>query len=91
LSGQRSAAGSIVQDKDERTLFDETFLPYMAEAYRLARWFTGSASDAEDVVQDAALRAFRGIRGFGAGNARAWSLPIVRNTAYTWLAKNLPG
>jgi RNA polymerase sigma factor (sigma-70 family) len=77
-----------VQDKDERTLFDETFLPHMAEAYRLARWFTGSASDAEDVVQDAALRAFRGIRGFGAGNARAWSLSIVRNTAYTWLAKN---
>jgi RNA polymerase sigma-70 factor, ECF subfamily len=88
LSGQRSAAGSIVQEKDERTLFDETFLPHMAEAYRLARWFTGSASDAEDVVQDAALRAFRGIRGFGAGNARAWSLSIVRNTAYTWLAKN---
>lgn len=77
-----------MQDKDERTLFDETFLPHMAEAYRLARWFTGSASDAEDVVQDAALRAFRGIRGFGAGNARAWSLSIVRNTAYTWLAKN---
>ena len=74
--------------KDDRAAFDEVFLPYMAEAYRLARWLTGNASDAEDVVQDAALRAFRGIRSFGAVNARAWSLTIVRNTAYSWLMKN---
>jgi RNA polymerase sigma factor (sigma-70 family) len=60
----------------------------MAEAFRLARWLTGNASDAEDVLQDAALRAFRGIKGFGAVNARAWSLTIVRNTAYSWLMKN---
>ena len=77
----------IVQ-KDDRAMFDEVFLPYMAEAYRLAQWLTGNASDAEDVVQDAALRAFRGIKGFGAVNARAWSLSIVRNTAYSWLMKN---
>jgi RNA polymerase sigma factor (sigma-70 family) len=51
---------------------------------------TGNAYDAEDVVQDAALRAFRGIKGFGAVNARAWSLTIVRNTAYSWLVKNRP-
>jgi RNA polymerase sigma-70 factor (ECF subfamily) len=80
----------IVPDRDERTAFDEVFLPYMAEAYRLAQWLTGNAYDAEDVVQDAALRAFRGIRGFGAVNARAWSLTIVRNTAYSWLMKNRP-
>jgi len=80
--------GDAVQDKDDRALFDEIFLPYLAEAYRLAEWLTGSKADAEDVVQDAALRAFRGIRGFGAVNARAWSLTIVRNTAYTWLMKN---
>jgi len=60
----------------------------MAEAYRLARWLTGNAYDAEDVVQEAALRAFRGIKSFGAVNARAWSLTIVRNTAYSWLVKN---
>ncbi|MBN8980828.1 MAG: sigma-70 family RNA polymerase sigma factor [Rhizobiales bacterium] len=76
--------------KDDRALFDEVFLPNLAEAYRLAQWLTGNASDAEDVVQDAALRAFRGIRGFGAINARAWSLTIVRNTAYSWLMKNRP-
>jgi RNA polymerase sigma factor (sigma-70 family) len=74
--------------KDDRAAFDEIFLPYMAEGYRLAQWLTGNASDAEDVVQDAALRAFRGIRSFGAVNARAWSLTIVRNTAYSWLMKN---
>jgi len=69
-------------------MFDEVFLPHMAEAYRLAQWLTGNAYDAEDVVQDAALRAFRGIKSFGAVNARAWSLTIVRNTAYSWLLKN---
>lgn len=62
----------------------------MPEAYRLAQWLTGNASDAEDIVQEAAIRAFRGIKNFGAVNARAWSLTIVRNTAFSWLAKNKP-
>ncbi|HZC96740.1 MAG TPA: sigma-70 family RNA polymerase sigma factor [Bradyrhizobium sp.] len=90
LSGQQQTSVSIVQNKDERAVFDEVFLPHMAEAYRLAQWLTGNAYDAEDVVQDAALRAFRAIRSFGAVNARAWSLTIVRNTAYSWLTKNRP-
>jgi RNA polymerase sigma factor (sigma-70 family) len=91
LSGQQQASVAIVQNgKDERAVFDEVFLPHMAEAYRLAQWLTGNSSDAEDVVQDAALRAFRGIKSFGAVNARAWSLTIVRNTAYSWLTKNRP-
>jgi RNA polymerase sigma factor (sigma-70 family) len=88
LSGQRQTSDSVVQNKDERAMFDEIFLPHMAESYRLAQWLTGNSSDAEDVVQDAALRAFRGIKSFGAVNARAWSLTIVRNTAYSWLMKN---
>ena len=90
LSDLWQASVQIVQSKDERTVFDEVFLPHMAEAYRLARWLTGNSYDAEDVVQDAALRAFRGIKSFGAINARAWSLTIVRNTAYSWLMKNRP-
>lgn len=90
LPEEIQAAGSLVQTKDDRALFEEVFLPHRAEAYRLARWLTGNASDAEDVVQDAALRAFRGIKGFGAVSARAWSLTIVRNTAYSWLMKNRP-
>ena len=79
-----------MQNEDERVAFDEVFLPHMAEAYRLARWLVGSASDAEDIVQDAALRAYRGIKNFRTVNARAWSLTIVRNTAYSWLMKNRP-
>jgi RNA polymerase sigma factor (sigma-70 family) len=90
LSGQQQASVPIVQNKDERAVFDEVFLPHMAEGYRLAQWLTGNAYDAEDVMQDAALRAFRGIKSFGAVNARAWSLTIVRNTAYNWLIKNRP-
>jgi RNA polymerase sigma factor (sigma-70 family) len=89
-SGPQQASVPIVQNKDERTVFDEVCLPHMAEAYRLAQWLTGNSYDAEDVVQDAALRAFRGIKSFGAVNARAWSLTIVRNTAYSWLTKNRP-
>ena len=79
-----------MRDKDDKALFDEVFLPHLPEAFRLARSLTGNASDAEDVVQDAAIRAFRGIRTFGAVNARAWSLTIVRNAAYSWLMKNRP-
>ena len=90
LSSQQQAPVPIVQHKNERAVFDEVFLPHMAEAYRLAQWLTGNAYDAEDVVQDAALRAFRGIKSFGAINARAWSLTIVRNAAYSWLTKNRP-
>ena len=90
LSGQQQTPVPIVQNKDERAAFNEIFLPHMAEAYRLAHWLTGSAADADDIVQDAALRAYRGINTFGAVNARAWSLTIVRNTAYSWLMKNRP-
>jgi RNA polymerase sigma factor (sigma-70 family) len=90
LSSQQQASAPAVQNKDEREVFNEVFLPHMAEAYRLAQWLTGNAYDAEDVVQDAALSAFRGIKSFGAVNARAWSLTIVRNTAYNWLTKNRP-
>jgi len=90
LSRQQQMSVAIVQNKDERAVFDEVFLPHMAEAYRLAQWLTGNSYDAEDVVQDAALRALRGSKSFGAVNARAWSLTIVRNTAYSWLTKNRP-
>jgi RNA polymerase sigma factor (sigma-70 family) len=80
----------VVKNNDQRAAFDEVFLPHLPEAYRLAQWLTGSPSDAEDIVQEAALRAFRGIKNFGAVNARAWSLAIVRNTAFSWLTKNRP-
>jgi len=71
--------------------FTSVIAPYLDDAYGLARWLTGSGPDAEDVVQDASLRAFRGIDKFANGSARAWLLAIVRNTAYDWLRKNRAG
>ena len=71
--------------------FGEVFAPHLADGYRLARWLTGNRADAEDAVQDAALRAFKGIAGFGGANARAWSLAIVRNAAYSLLMKRRSG
>src|SRR5712692_12088680 len=70
--------------------FPSVVLPHLADGYALARWLTGNSADAEDVVQDACLHAFRGIGNFSGGNARAWVLTIVRHTAYTWLGKNRP-
>lgn len=60
---------------------------HLDAAYNLARWLTRDERDAEDVVQEACLRAFRFHATFHGGNARAWLLAIVRNTYYTWLAK----
>ena len=59
-------------------------LPHLDAAYRLARWLTGRNHEAEDLVQEASLRAFRYIDTFTGGNARAWFLRIVRNTCYQW-------
>jgi len=63
-------------------------MPHLDAAYNLARWLTGKEHDAEDVVQDACLRAFKFFGGFRGGNCRSWLLTIVRNTAYTWMEKN---
>jgi RNA polymerase sigma-70 factor (ECF subfamily) len=73
---------------DERTRFANVVLPHLGDAYALARWLARNDSDAEDIVQEACLRAFRGIAGFGNINPRGWVLSIVRNTAYTWLKKH---
>ncbi len=75
-------------DKTDQARFAEVFLPYLDDAYRLARWLAGTRADAEDIVQEASLRAFRGIAGFRGAEARAWTLSIVRNVAYTWLSKH---
>ena len=64
--------------------FEEAVLPYLDDAYRLARWRLGNEHDAEDVVQEASLRAFRYFRTFTGGNGRAWFLQIVRNTCNGW-------
>lgn len=75
---------------DNRQRFNEAILPHVDDALSLARWLTGNTADAEDVVQDACVRAFSAIATVRTTNARAWLLAIVRNTAFTWLAKNRP-
>jgi RNA polymerase sigma factor (sigma-70 family) len=87
---QYSAATNRISSGDDDARFKRVVLPHLGDAYSLARWITGNRADAEDVVQDACLRAFRGIGNFSNSNARAWVLTIVRNTAYTWLRKNRP-
>ncbi len=68
--------------------FEQTVLSHLDAAYNLARWLTRDDRDAEDVVQEACLRAFRFFDGFHGGDSRAWLLTIVRHTCYTWLKKN---
>lgn len=65
-------------------------LPHLDAAYNLARWLAGNDHDAQDVAQEASLRAFRFFGSFRGENPRAWLLTIVRNTFYTWLRKNRP-
>jgi RNA polymerase sigma factor (sigma-70 family) len=81
--------GGAVKAADN-TRFANVVLPYLDDAYALARWVMGNRADAEDVVQEACLRALRGISGYSGGNGRAWTLAIVRNAAYDWLRKNRP-
>ena len=85
-----SATQGGLSGLDDNARFANVVMPHIDEAYRLAHWLTGNSTDAEDVVQDASLRAFRAIRGYAGGSARAWLLTIVRNTAYSWLRTNRP-
>jgi len=75
---------------EDRMRFEQLVLPHIDAAFNLARWLLRGRADAEDVAQEALLRACRFFRGFHGGDARAWLLQIVRNTCYTWLEKNRP-
>ena len=74
--------------RDKPSLFEELFLPHLDAAYNLARWIVERDQDAQDVVQEAYVRALKGFKGFRGANARAWLLTIVRNTAYSWTRKH---
>jgi len=76
--------------RDDQIRFSNLVLPHLTDCFALARWLTGNATDAEDVVQEACLRAYGAINSYAGGNSRAWILTIVRNTAYTWLRNNRP-
>src|SRR6185369_3358325 len=79
-----------VDERERIKAFEQTVLPHLDAAYNLARWLAGNDHDAQDVTQEASLRAFRFFGNFRGENARAWLLTIVRNTFYTWLRKNRP-
>ncbi|WP_158817007.1 sigma-70 family RNA polymerase sigma factor [Methylocapsa sp. S129] len=84
------SAGGAVTSELARRRFNEMVLPHLDDAYGLARWLTGNRADAEDVVQDACMRALASLDAAIVERPRAWVLMIVRNTAFTWLAKNRP-
>jgi RNA polymerase sigma-70 factor (ECF subfamily) len=67
--------------------FARDVLPHLDAAYNLARWLLRNPTDAEDVAQEACLRAFRSFEDFRGGDAKPWLLAIVRNTSFTWLAR----
>ncbi len=75
-------------EQNKLSLFEESLLPHSGAAYNLARWILGNDQDAEDMVQEAYLRAYKYFTGYQGGNSRAWLLAIVRNTCYTWLRQN---
>ncbi len=68
--------------------FEQVVLPHLDAAYNLARWLVRNAHDAEDIVQEAYLRAFKFFGSYQGGSARAWILKIVRNTSYSFLEKS---
>jgi RNA polymerase sigma factor (sigma-70 family) len=79
-----------LRDDEELARFERAILPHLDAAYNLARWLTRNDHDAEDVVQEACLRAHQFFGGFHGADGRAWLLTVVRNTCYTWLERNRP-
>ena len=77
-----------MQEQSKLTRFEQTIIPHLDAAYNLARWLTRSDEDAEDMVQEAYLRAFKFFGGYRGGDSRSWLLTIVRNTCYTWFQQN---
>jgi len=77
-----------LDDQTRVTRFERFFVPHLDAAYNFARWLTRDERNAEDVVQEACLRAFKFIESFHGDDGRAWLLGIVRNTYYTWLKRN---
>ena len=77
-----------MSDQSKVVRFEEIALPHLGAAYNLARWLVQNETDAQDIVQEAYLRAFKFFSGYHGGDSRAWLMTIVRNTCYTWLQQN---
>jgi RNA polymerase sigma-70 factor (ECF subfamily) len=79
-----------VLEARDKIRFEQLVLPHLDSAVNLARWLLRNRDDAEDVVQEAMMRAYRFFEQFRGGDARAWLLQIVRNSCYSWFEKNRP-
>jgi RNA polymerase sigma-70 factor (ECF subfamily) len=77
-----------LQESSKTRRYREAILPHLDAAYNLARWLTGNQHDAEDIAQEACMRALSFFDSFHGEDGRGWLLAIVRNTCYTWLRKN---
>lgn len=77
-----------MQGEEKSARFERLVMPHTNAAYNLVRWLTHNDTDAEDIVQESFLRAFKFFGGFHGENGRAWLLTIVRHTCYTWLHQN---
>jgi RNA polymerase sigma-70 factor (ECF subfamily) len=77
-----------LDEQEKLARFEQSIMPHMNAAYNLARWLAGNDPDAQDVVQEAYLRAFKFLGGFRGGDSRSWLLRIVRNSFYDWLKRN---
>lgn len=75
-------------EESQNVRFEQVVLPHLGAAYNLARWLVRNDEDAEDIVQEAFLRAFKFFGGYRGGESRTWLLTIVRNTCYSWLQRN---
>ena len=84
----KSRKGTGVQDRNQISQFEALISPHLDAAYNLARWLVRNDQDAEDMVQDACLRALKFFSGFRGADSRAWLLTIVRNTCYTRLRQH---
>lgn len=90
LPERNTPESGVRVDEATAARFEQTALPHLDAAYTLARHLLRNDHDAEDVVQDAFLRAIRHFGGYRGGDMRAWLLTIVRNTCYSWLRRNRP-
>src|SRR5262249_7166606 len=73
--------------QEKRSRFEDLCLPHLDAAYSFAYSLVGRDQDAQDIVKESYIRAWRGFKGFRGDNAGPWLMTIVRNTAYTWFKK----
>jgi len=91
LGWRRERAANVLTDRERAEAFEKAVLPHLPAAFRLARWLARNPHDAEDVLQEAYLRAFRYFGTFSGAEPRTWLLAIVRNTFHTFREKNPSG